>query len=147
MTDTDFHVHPVRGPFNAVFFWLAGGMFDRLLGPHKRRLLADLPDAERAPTPAAEALPPTDLAWIVGSISIGVEREQGKLVVMLEELIIPDEEDEGEVEPARLRVHLTAEQVQAYAAQVAELMATSRPLCRLCDLPIDPSGHACPRLN
>ena len=44
MTDTDFHVHPVRGPFNAVFFWLAGGMFDRLLGPHKRRLLADLPD-------------------------------------------------------------------------------------------------------
>jgi len=44
MTDTDFHVHPVRGPFNAVFFWLAGGMFDHLLGPHKRRLLADLPE-------------------------------------------------------------------------------------------------------
>ena len=44
MTDTDFHVHPVRGPFNAVFFWLAEGMFDHLLGPHKRRLLADLPD-------------------------------------------------------------------------------------------------------
>ena len=44
MTDTDFRTHPVRGPFNAIFFWLTGGMFDRLLGPHKRRLLADLPD-------------------------------------------------------------------------------------------------------
>ena len=44
MTDTEFQTHPVRGPFNALFFWLTGGLFDRLLGPHKRRLLADLPD-------------------------------------------------------------------------------------------------------
>jgi SAM-dependent methyltransferase len=45
VTDTDFSIHPVRGPFNALFFWLTGGLFDRLLGPHKRRLLVDLPDA------------------------------------------------------------------------------------------------------
>lgn len=43
MTDTTFHAHPVRGPMNAVFFWLAGGMFDRLLRPHKQRVYADLP--------------------------------------------------------------------------------------------------------
>jgi SAM-dependent methyltransferase len=43
MTLTDFRPHPVRGPFNATFFWLTGGLFDRLLGPHKRRLLVDLP--------------------------------------------------------------------------------------------------------
>jgi SAM-dependent methyltransferase len=29
---------------NAVFFWLAGGMFDRLLRRRKRRVYADLPD-------------------------------------------------------------------------------------------------------
>ncbi len=44
MTDTEFSTHPVRGPFNALFFWLTGGLFDQLLGPRKRRLLADLPD-------------------------------------------------------------------------------------------------------
>jgi SAM-dependent methyltransferase len=44
VTDTDFSTHPVRGPFNALFFWLTGGLFDRLLGPRKRRLLVDLPD-------------------------------------------------------------------------------------------------------
>jgi SAM-dependent methyltransferase len=44
MTDTDFRSHPVRGPMNALFFWLAGGMFDRLLHPRKRRVYADLPD-------------------------------------------------------------------------------------------------------
>jgi SAM-dependent methyltransferase len=44
MTETSFHAHPVRGPLNSAFFWLAGGMFDRLLRPHKRRVYADLPD-------------------------------------------------------------------------------------------------------
>lgn len=44
MTDTEFSTHHVRGPFNALFFWLTGGLFDQLLGPRKRRLLADLPD-------------------------------------------------------------------------------------------------------
>jgi SAM-dependent methyltransferase len=44
MTETAFHAHPVRGPMNSAFFWLAGGMFDRLLRPHKRRVYADLPD-------------------------------------------------------------------------------------------------------
>ncbi len=43
MTDTVFRAHPVRGPLNATFFWLAGGMFDRLLRPHKRRVYDDLP--------------------------------------------------------------------------------------------------------
>jgi SAM-dependent methyltransferase len=44
VTDIDFRAHPVRGPFNAFFFGLAGGLLDHLLQPHKRRLLADLPD-------------------------------------------------------------------------------------------------------
>jgi SAM-dependent methyltransferase len=44
MTDLTFRAHPVRGPLNAAFFWLAGGMFDRLLRHHKRRVYSDLPD-------------------------------------------------------------------------------------------------------
>ena len=44
MTDLAFRANPVRGPLNATFFWLAGGMFDSLLRRHKRRVYADLPD-------------------------------------------------------------------------------------------------------
>jgi SAM-dependent methyltransferase len=44
VTESFFRAHPVRGPLNAAFFWLAGGVFDRLLGTHKRRVLTDLPD-------------------------------------------------------------------------------------------------------
>jgi uncharacterized repeat protein (TIGR03847 family) len=118
------------------------------LAEHLVNLLADLPGDEPVDAPPAEALPPADLHWAVGSISIGVDRSDGRLVVVLEELLVDEEEETSpERDPARLRVHLTGEQVRAYASQVASLTASSRPICRLCDRPIDPDGHACPRLN
>ena len=118
------------------------------LAEHLVGLLADLPGGDPGAVPAADALPPSDLRWSVGSISIGVDRESSKLVVLLEELVL-DEEDDTPVdrEPNRMRVHLTAEQVRAYAGQVEALSASGRPICRLCDQPMDPDGHACPRLN
>jgi len=119
------------------------------LAEHLVKLLADLPASEPVPAPAAvDALPPNDIAFVVGSISIGVDHKDSRLVVVLEELIIdPDDDEPVERDPARLRVHLTAEQVQGFAGQVSELVSGSRPLCRLCEQPIDPEGHACPRLN
>lgn len=118
------------------------------LAEHLVNLLADLPGDEPADIPATEALPPTDLAWTVGSISIGVDRGESKLVVLLEELLIDEEDDTPlDRDPSHLRVHLSREQVRAYASQVESLVATGRPTCRLCEQPIDPDGHACPRLN
>jgi uncharacterized repeat protein (TIGR03847 family) len=118
------------------------------LAEHLVKLLDDLPQETQAPVVAAEALPPTELVWAVGSISLGIDQAEQRLLVMLEELVDPGEGDEPITEdPAQLRLRLTADQVRAFAAQVDVLLATSRPLCRLCDAPIDPSGHACPRLN
>jgi uncharacterized repeat protein (TIGR03847 family) len=113
------------------------------LAQHLVKLLDDVPGSD-APVAPAEALPPTDLAWAVGSISIGIDPADSRVVVVLEEFVDPEESD---AEPARIRLHLTRDQVRAYAGQVDLLLATSRPLCRLCDQPIDPEGHACPRLN
>ncbi|MCU1356813.1 MAG: hypothetical protein JWM89_2231 [Acidimicrobiales bacterium] len=113
------------------------------LADHLVKLLADLPGTDD-PVPPAEALPPSDLSWAVGSISIGVDRADNRIVVLLEEFVDPEEPDP---DPGRMRIHLTREQVRAYAGQVDILLATSRPLCRLCEQPIDPDGHACPRLN
>ncbi len=121
------------------------------LAEHLVNLLADLPGDEPADVPAAEALPPGELSWVVGSISIGVDRAESRLVVVLEEALLDDGDDDEvaslTADPAHLRVRLTREQVRAYASQVAALAAGARPLCRLCDQPIDPDGHACPRLN
>lgn len=118
------------------------------LAEHLMRLVPELDGPAPVGVSAAEALPPGELAWIVGSISLGLDLEANRIVVVIEEF--PDEADDdapASLEVAELRVHLTAEQAAAYAAQMRALLAAGRPLCRLCERPIDPSGHACPRLN
>ena len=45
------------------------------------------------------------------------------------------------------RIYATRPQVRAMAAKGAEAVAAGRPLCPLCDMPMDPSGHRCPRWN
>jgi uncharacterized repeat protein (TIGR03847 family) len=54
-----------------------------------------------------------------------------------------DDADEGYV----ARIYATRAQVRAMAARGAEAVAGGRPLCPLCDMPMDPAGHACPRWN
>ena len=54
-----------------------------------------------------------------------------------------DDEGEGYV----ARIYATRAQVRAMAARGAEAVAGGRPLCPLCDMPMDPAGHACPRWN
>ena len=149
-----FTVGAIGEPGHRVFYFQAFGdgveaavkcekQQAQALSDHLVKLLVDLPGgpAEAAP---AEALPPSELAWTVESISIGLDPAAGTVVVVLEEFVDPEASDE---EPAQLRVRLSPDQVRALAAQVEVLLSSSRPLCRLCERPIDPTGHACPRLN
>jgi uncharacterized repeat protein (TIGR03847 family) len=117
------------------------------LAEHLLRLVAELPQGDPGPQPPADALPPSELLWAVGSISLGIDVDAGAVVVVLEEFVDPGEGADPMREPAELRVRLSAEQTRALVAQVDALVASSRPLCRLCEQPIDPTGHACPRLN
>lgn len=117
------------------------------LAEHLVRLLTEVPGGDPGPQPPAEALPPSELLWVVGSISLGIDVDAGAAVVILEEFVDPDEGDDPLREPAELRVRLTPAQARALVSQVEALVASGRPLCRLCEQPIDPAGHACPRLN
>lgn len=118
------------------------------LAEHLGNLLGELEEgAPEAATPV-EALPPTEIAFVVGSISLGVDVKAQRIVVVLEELLVDTESGEPlDRDPARLRVHLDRHQAAGLIAQTAVLIAGGRPICRLCDRPIDPEGHACPRLN
>ncbi len=59
-------------------------------------------------------------------------------------VVAPNDEDaEGYV----ARIYATRPQVRAMAAKGAEAVAAGRPLCPLCDMPMDPAGHRCPRWN
>jgi uncharacterized repeat protein (TIGR03847 family) len=118
------------------------------LAEHLGSLLKDLPGGVPTAATPSEALPPTEVAFVVGSISLGIDPDAERLVVLLEELLVdPETGDALDRDPGRLRVHLDRDQAAGLIAQVGVLLATGRPICRLCEQPIDPDGHACPRLN
>jgi uncharacterized repeat protein (TIGR03847 family) len=54
-----------------------------------------------------------------------------------------EESDEGYV----ARIYATRAQVRAMAARGIEVVSGGRPPCPLCDMPMDPAGHRCPRWN
>jgi uncharacterized repeat protein (TIGR03847 family) len=54
-----------------------------------------------------------------------------------------DDDDEGYV----ARIYATRAQVRAMAALGADVVSKGRPPCPLCDMPMDPAGHRCPRWN
>ena len=60
-----------------------------------------------------------------------------------EEVVEVDEDDDGYV----ARIYATRAQVRAMAARGIEAVAGGRPPCPLCEQPMDPSGHRCPRWN
>jgi uncharacterized repeat protein (TIGR03847 family) len=48
---------------------------------------------------------------------------------------------------ARARFLITRTQAAAFVERARELMEAGRPECVLCALPMDPTGHVCPRSN
>jgi uncharacterized repeat protein (TIGR03847 family) len=101
-------------------------------------------------------------SWVVGTIGVSYDEDVDRLVVVMEESG-PPEDDEDEVggpfprgddeEPdpgasgAVARVLVTKEQAAAFAIRATRLVEAGRPSCPLCGLPLDPSGHDCPRTN
>jgi uncharacterized repeat protein (TIGR03847 family) len=84
---------------------------------------------------------------------IGLGFEPDRKLVLLElreraddedaiEPVVPDDDD-GYV----ARIFATRAQVRAMAARGAEAVSGGRPLCQLCNFPMDPEGHICPRWN
>jgi uncharacterized repeat protein (TIGR03847 family) len=55
--------------------------------------------------------------------------------------------DESELSADLLRVHVTPTQAAAFAKRCLSLASAGRTPCPFCAIPIDPSGHLCPRAN
>jgi len=122
------------------------------IADYLRKVLHDLPPAEERPIPAAlELTTPAEAAFVLGPIGLGYERATDRVLIQLDEIVAVD--DEGEPDPeqiddrGRVRVFLTRGQVQAFVERADDLVAAGRPNCRWCGGPMDPSGHACPRMN
>ena len=60
---------------------------------------------------------------------------------------IPDVEDDPDDGPACLRVRLNLHQARSFISRTQKVVAAGRQPCSFCQLPLEPTGHICPRSN
>lgn len=123
-----------------------------------RGVLDDLPSVGGQ----AESVPlvgPAEARWTVGQIAVGIDEAESRVVLVIEELIVEDAADDpageadfdpilgSEPDGSRIQARIGVAQAAGFIAASDELMRKGRPPCRLCGQPVDPAGHACPRLN
>jgi uncharacterized repeat protein (TIGR03847 family) len=92
---------------------------------------------------------PLDEEFRVGTLALGWDAEDELVVLEAQALSeTPAEPMSDDPEgPDVLRVRMTAAAAQAFATRALRVVAAGRPPCPLCGLPLDPSGHICPRQN
>ncbi|CAN5520460.1 MAG: DUF3090 domain-containing protein [Acidimicrobiia bacterium] len=117
-----------------------------------RRVLTDLPPPEQRPLPGAlELTEPDDPVFVLGPIGLGYDRSNDRLLVQLEEFVPTEEDDEtdadDDLDRGHLRLFITRSQADAFCEHAERVIESGRPSCIWCALPIDPDGHACPRMN
>ena len=89
-----------------------------------------------------------------GVIAMAWDAENSVIVYELREMTTSDENDEEEVifdekdlTVDVLRVHVSPSQASAFSKRCISLANAGRTPCPFCAIPIDPSGHLCPRSN
>lgn len=132
------------------------------LSSYLRDMLADMPDTGPALDPTMSSLKsPVEQDFVLGSIGLGVDRTNMRMVVQLEEMVfidddeddddvfaILDEDDDDDESPTTVvRVLLTPEQVRAFCDTADLFVKAGRATCKWCSQPVDPNGHACPKFN
>ncbi len=99
--------------------------------------------------PVAEAEP----LFRARLIGIGFDEARGLVLLELREDAPPDDDetvtppDPDDTEGRVARLYATRAQVRAMVANGAHAVEAGRPRCPLCDFPMDPDGHICPRWN
>ncbi len=119
------------------------------------RLAEDFPEdggdvsAVREEATIAEPAVPLFRARMIG---LGFEPDRRLVLLELRESSDDDDDesagdDDDDEEGFVARIYATRSQIRAMAASGAAAVAAGRPTCPLCEQPIDPAGHQCPRWN
>jgi len=120
------------------------------LADHLEQLLADLPaigSTGLVPEFVPSWEPPR---FVLGTIGLAYDADTDRVVVLLEELAVADEDDDEEpvdLERDGLRLEITRSVASVFCARAKEIVAAGRPSCRWCGRPMNPDGQPCPRMN
>jgi uncharacterized repeat protein (TIGR03847 family) len=84
---------------------------------------------------------PIEPLFRVGQMGLGYDEDADMLIVVAQELT----DDSEEMSVARFWA--SRAQMKALSEHSLEVVESGRPRCPLCDSPMDPDGHFCPRRN
>lgn len=123
----------------------------QVLARSVEQLLDEL--AERFPRPiskmeeplASELMlrEPIEPLFAVGQMGLGYDESEDAVVLVVQELT-PEEEAHN----ARIaRFWAMRSQMRALSRHALDVASQGRPICPLCNRPIDPDGHFCPKSN
>jgi uncharacterized repeat protein (TIGR03847 family) len=88
---------------------------------------------------------PGEPDWQVGEMGLGYHEGRRMFVLVASEAATP--EGEPEAEAPSVRFWLSHRQAADFSKQAEQVIASGRPLCPRCGLPMDPAGHPCPVMN
>lgn len=122
------------------------------------RVAEELPEeagALEAARAAEEPLQSDEPLFRALALGLGFESQRQVILVELHERPEvnakgesgPDPGEPEEPEGHVVRLFMTRAQARAMVVSAAEAVKGGRPLCTLCHLPMDPSGHVCPATN
>jgi uncharacterized repeat protein (TIGR03847 family) len=86
---------------------------------------------------------PLNPVFRAGQVNLSYDRDTERLVLIAYELQAEDDEDP----PSLVRFWATPAQMRAFAIHGEEVVAAGRPICPMCQQPMEPEGHFCPRRN
>ncbi len=165
-----FIVGTVGAPGKRVFYLQARSGVESLtikcekqqvavLADFLEKLLADVPPTSPGLASPPDLRQPVAADWTLGSLGLGYDRETDVIFIVANEIVIPDETDDDDdarnddaiisdsADGQQARFRLTRDQVATFIEQARQTVSSGRPTCFLCMGPMDPDGHACPRLN
>lgn len=95
---------------------------------------------------------PIEEDFRVGALGLGWNSETSMLILEAhaaseDDEEVPDLESDAGDGPDTLRIRVTGAAARAFATRALAVVAAGRPPCPFCQLPLDPSGHICPRAN
>lgn len=117
------------------------GLLDEMLGP----------DPAVGPRDDAPLDTPIEEDFRVSAMGLGWNSETQRMIIEAhdtgdDETDVPDLESDDDG-PDTLRIRLTPAAARAFAQRALAVVGAGRPPCPFCHLPLDPSGHICPRAN
>lgn len=152
---TEFAAGAIGEPGKRFFFLIVGsdrGWVRVWIEKEQLRALAEGFDELLAQTQRATERPASVPAAVEPDSSILGEFQVARMALGydpdrdLVTLVAHENEAEEGARPT-LACRTTREQAAALAVQSIAVCESGRPICPLCERPIDPSGHLCPRTN